>query len=409
MIIRKIISIILVVLSLNNSVNSCTTFIISGKYTSDGKPILFKNRDTDLMDNSLVYFKDGKFDYIALVDANSTWDKMVWGGYNETGFAIINSAAYNNNIGDTSKIMDQEGVIMKLALQSCKTLQDFEELLKNLPKPMGSDANFGVIDAYGGAAYYETGNYKYIKFDVNDSTIAPNGYLVRTNHSYSGILDEGFGFCRYQTASSVMKSASENKQFSPQYLFENISRNLTHSFTNTNLWENIPEDNSVQDLHFFIDYIPRQFSASAILIVGASDEEHDDYTVMWTILGFPLISVAIPTWIYGGENLPKIASMKENLHSPLCDATLKLKENCFPITRGEGLNYINLAAVINQQNTGYMQVLKPIQDSIFVKANQLIAEFDKNHISKSEIQEYYNWLDSFLDESYLQLFNIKLF
>jgi len=124
---------------------SCTTFIISGKYTLDGKPILFKNRDAGEMQNSLVFFSDGKYKYIGLVNGNDAWNEEVWGGYNETGFAIINSAAYNNNVGDTSKFIDQEGVVMKLALQKCKTLSNFEKLLEALPKPLGVDANFGEI------------------------------------------------------------------------------------------------------------------------------------------------------------------------------------------------------------------------------------------------------------------------
>ena len=175
---------------------ACTTFIISGKHTVDGRPLLFKNRDTDQKQNSLVYFNDGRYKYIGLVDGTAEWNKMVWGGYNEAGFAIMNSAAYNNNTGDTSKLKDQEGVIMKLALQTCATLKDFEKLLGSLPKPMGLDANFGVIDAFGGAAYYETGNFNFTKFDANDPTLAPNGILIRTNHSTRADLTRGYGFVR---------------------------------------------------------------------------------------------------------------------------------------------------------------------------------------------------------------------
>ncbi|MBE0667576.1 MAG: hypothetical protein IH593_07850, partial [Bacteroidales bacterium] len=84
---------------------ACTTFIISGKHTADGRPILYKHRDTGTPDNALVYFTDGKYPYIGLVDATSTGMSMVWGGYNSAGFAIMNSAAYNNNIGDTTKLI----------------------------------------------------------------------------------------------------------------------------------------------------------------------------------------------------------------------------------------------------------------------------------------------------------------
>ena len=80
------------------------------------------------------------------------------------GFGIMNSASYNLKLNDdTTKISDLEGMIMKMALERCATLEDFEKMLNDLPKPLGVEANFGVIDANGGAAYYETDNFKFIK------------------------------------------------------------------------------------------------------------------------------------------------------------------------------------------------------------------------------------------------------
>ncbi|MCE5345781.1 MAG: carcinine hydrolase/isopenicillin-N N-acyltransferase family protein [Bacteroidales bacterium] len=403
---RILLLLMLVIAELNNAAIACTTFIISGKITPDGKPLLFKNRDTDNMNNSLFFFNDGRYDYIGIVTGDSLWNKMVWGGYNSKGFAIINSAAYNNNTGDTTKLEDQEGVIMKLALQNCKTLQDFEKLLDTIRKPLGTNTNFGVIDANGGAAYYETGNYRYVKYDANDPSVAPDGYLIRTNHSLSGDIKDRKGICRFNTASLAMSEAAAKHQVTPKYLFDHFSRNLSHSLTKTNLWDNIPLD-TTSDFRFFIDYIPRRITASAVMIVGAPNEKQAGNAVMWTILGFPLTSVAIPTWIEGGDKLPETATMKENLHSPLCDAALTLKGNCFPVP-GEGQNYINLAVVINKQNTGYMQLLKPIEDTIFMRADQLIMALDKGNKSKCDIQDYYKWLDFYLNESFKKLFNIEL-
>ena len=74
---------------------SCTTFLMSGKYTPDGRPLLYKNRDTGTLDNALAYFTDGKYDYIGLVDSKESWKREVWGGFNSAGFAIMNSAAYH--------------------------------------------------------------------------------------------------------------------------------------------------------------------------------------------------------------------------------------------------------------------------------------------------------------------------
>ncbi|MFA5973220.1 MAG: hypothetical protein WC780_12780 [Lentimicrobiaceae bacterium] len=343
-----------------------------------------------------------------MVDGNKRWDKSVWGGYNETGFAIINSAAYNNNIGDTSKFSDQDGVLMKLALQNCQTLADFENLLDSLPKPLGVNSNYGVIDAFGGAAYYETGNYKYLKVDANDATIAPNGILVRTNHSYSADLTKGFGFCRYNTAFDALNKASEEKKLSPQYLFNNISRNLYHSLTKTDLSKDIPEQRNIPDYKFFIDYIPRVLTSSAIMIVGAKDKVHTKDAMMWTILGFPLTSVAIPTWISAGDQLPKVVSMDTSFKSPICVAALKLKDDCFPVKYDNRLNYINLSMVINKQNNGYMQLLQPIENEIFEKANSLMVGLEKGKKSERDIQSFYIWIDSFLSTQYKEQFNIDL-
>jgi len=394
---------------LNIPVFACTTFLISGKYTADGKSMLFKNRDTDEMQNSLAYFTDGRYKYIGLVDGKKGWKKMVWGGYNETGFAIMNSAAYNNNLGDTTKFADQEGVVMKLALQTCKTLQNFEKLLETLPKPMGVDANFGVIDADGGAAYYETGNYDFKKYDANDPLVAPNGILVRTNHSLRADLKKGFGFCRFNTAVEALDLAVSKNKMTPQYLFNNLSRNLSHSLTKTNLWAEMPKKRDVPDFKFFLDYIPREITASAILIVGAKDKEHIRNTMMWTILGFPLTSVAIPTWISGGSNLPKAVCMDDKHHSPICSAALKFKSECFPITYDRGLNYINLSVVINRQKNGYMQLLQPIENEIFKNANRLIEDLDKGKGTEKDIQSFYDWIDQYLSQSYQAQFKLNLF
>lgn len=385
--------------------DGCTTFIISGKYTPDGRPVLFKNRDTDIMDNALVYFKDGRYDYIGLVTGDSTWNKMVWGGYNSTGFAIINSAAYNNNVGDTIKLEDQEGVLMKEALMYCRTLADFENMLDTVSKPLGVDANFGVIDAEGGAAYYETGNFRYVKYDVNDPKTAPEGFLVRTNHSMSGNYEKGLGHCRYNTAMIALTQAAAKHELTPMHLFNCISRNLTHSLTGTDLTKDIPSGNEPQ-YRFYIDYIPRRITSAAVMIVGAKNEKDADNAMMWTILGFPLTSVAVPVWIAGGGKLPASVSMMPNLHAPLCDAALKMKDNCFPLKPDGGQNYINITAVLNREKTGYMQILKPVEENIFAKAGELSSGLENGKRTRQDIRNFYNWLDDYINTNYEK--NLKI-
>ena len=387
---------------------ACTTFIISGKNTPDGKPILFKNRDTGTLDNAIVFFSDGKYQYIGIVDSKETWKKEVWGGFNSAGFAIMNSAAYNNNTGDTTKFADQEGVVMKLALSSCATLADFEKMLTDLPKPLGVDANFGVIDAFGGAAYYETGNYGFKKIDANNPALAPDGYLIRTNHSFTGEVDKGMGYIRYAAASEALNMAAAQKKLEPQYLLNNISRNLNHSLTKVNLKADLPCDNKSAEFRNFEDFIPRFSTASVIMVVGAAKGEDPSAAMAWMVAGSPLTAVAVPVWVSAGKNIPWVVSMKDDMHAPLCDAAMQLKGQLFPIIRGNGNKYINVSALINADNTGILQRIEPVENEIFKKTSEMMTALSGKKTDKAMVQEHYKWIDSHIIQSYKAQFGIEI-
>ena len=388
---------------------ACTTYIISGKFTADGRPILFKNRDTDQVKNSLVLFTDGKYKYMGVVNGTEKgWDKSVWGGYNEKGFAIINSAAYNNNVDDTTSFKGMDGVLMKRALMVCSCLEDFEKFLDTLKKPYGVNSNYGVIDANGGAAYYETGNYKYVKVDANDPAFAPDGIIIRTNHSMSSDLSKGFGFNRYETARLILTEAVKTRKLTPEHLMKSIPRALYHARIGRDLSHNMPAKRDVPKYEFFVDYIPRLSTTSSFMIVGVNDKENVDETMMWTILGFPLTSPAIPAWLSAGE-VPKVLAMDNKYESPICTASLKFKDDCFPLVIDHGTNYINLSAVINKEKKGYLQLLMPLEKTIFDKTNLVIKEIEKGTKTKEDIRLLYSWIDEFLSKQYTELFNYDLF
>ncbi|HOF21793.1 MAG TPA: carcinine hydrolase/isopenicillin-N N-acyltransferase family protein, partial [Bacteroidales bacterium] len=375
-----------------NFSEACTTFIISGRYTPDSRPILYKHRDTGVTDNALAVFSDGKYNYVGLLNSDKNWNNEVWGGFNSAGFAIMNSVAYNKNIGDTTGLADQEGRIMKLALQNCATVDDFEKLLAELPKPLGVDTNFGVIDALGGAAYFETGNYGFEKIDANDAAAAPYGYLIRTNHAFTGPVDKGFGYIRYSTANEALYRAAAMNRYDPQYLISNISRNLYHSLTDVNLRDVLPADSEREKFVFFEDFIPRYSSASAICVAGTKAGEDPSGTVMWTLCGFPLTTAVVPVWLTKDKILPAAVSMKDDLHSPLCDAALRLKDRCFPVKRGSGTKYLNLAALLNGRNTGILQLLESFENEIFKKADELIRSAPGMIPDEKGIGRFYSWL-----------------
>ena len=385
----------------------CTTAVISGKATDDGRPLLLKNRDTGALQNKLVYFSDSKFRFIGLVDSEDKKNENVWCGFNSAGFGIMNSASYNLEADDTVKITDREGIIMKRALESCATLEDFERMLEMFPKPLGVEANFGVIDANGGAAYYETSNYKFVKFDANDPTVAPGGYLIRTNYSFSGEENKGMGYIRYATASDMLASKYEDGKISAEFLINDVPRCLIHSFTNTDLSKALPKTDKDNDYVFFRDFIPRYSTAAAVVIQGIIANESADLTTMWAILGFPLSSVIIPVWLLEDGSMPKVLQADETGNAPLCDLALKLKGKVFPLQNDAKENYLNVGALINQKNTGVRQKLIPIEKQVLNESNFKLNSWRKVGLNQDEVKQFYSWIDSEVLNKVKEQFNLE--
>ncbi len=408
----KITLILLFIISFSFYTDACTTAVISGKYTKNGRPLLWKNRDTWAVNNIIRFFDDGKYECIGLVNSKDTKGKSIWIGYNETGFAIMNSASYNLNIGDGIEQTGHEGQLMKKALQNCKTLADFEAMLDSMLKPTRLEANFGVIDGNGGAAYYELSNRGYVKFDANDPKVAPFGYIIRTNYSHTGKLGtESSGYIRYNTTSELFYNAVSTNTMDAQFIQQKVTRTLYHSLIKEDLFEKYGNNPAnTPTFAAFGDYIPRTGSSSSCVVQGVKKNENPENAVMWSVVGFPLTSIAIPVWIKMKDKFPSILKYDKDLKdSPICNAALTLKKQCFPIRWGKfERKYININALHNSDKTGIIQKIKPYEDVIFEKGNSLMADFEKNSFSKSKTENFYSWVNSYVKELYKKEFNVNL-
>ncbi len=393
------------IIILRQSVFGCTTAIVSGKNTVDGRPLLLKQRDTGKLDNKLMYFSDGKYEYIGLVNAVDSLGKEVWAGANSAGFAIMNSASYNLKRNDTTSLKDQEGVLMKRALQSCASLEDFEELLRELPKPLGIEANFGVIDGRGGAAYYETDNFNYTKFDANDPKVAPFGYLIRTNFSYTGDAAKGLGLIRYQTAEELFRQAAIEGKLSATFLLRDVSRSLKQTLTKRDLYEKMPADSEDTKIIPFRDFIPRYSTAAAMVVQGVKKGESAALTTIWTVLGFPLTSVVVPVWVSAKGQLPKLLMAGPAGKAPMCEKAMELKKRLFPLKRGSNKSYLDLSKLINREKSGILQQLVPLDKEVMKKAKRYLTEWrNKKAVSPKQVRSFNQWVDSFLLEEYIKAF-----
>ena len=378
---------------------ACTSAIITGKVTPDGRPLLWKHRDTGQEQNRIDFINAGTYRFLALVDSPDQ-QGAAWIGTNETGFSIMNTASYNIKDDDV-KEMDKEGELMYRALSICKTLEDFEYFLDTLKRPIGVEANFGVIDAKGGAAYYEVNNHSYTKLDVNDPKIAPLGYLIVTNYSYTGRFNDGMGYIRQQTAIELFAKVAPTCAITPIWIAQEASRSFYHSLLGIDLKKTNLLDTGTG---WFIDqdFIPRQSTSASVIIQGVKADEDPKMTTMWTMLGYPPTTVMVPLWVEAGAQQPALlTSSKSSQNAQLCEWSVRLKHNCFMIERGNGWRYFYWPRLYNNNVTGYIQRLKPIEDKIYDHFLPKIDQWRQNNkIDLNELSQSYNEVSQWIREAY---------
>lgn len=382
---------------------ACTSVLVSGRATVDGRPLLLKNRDTSDTDNLTIIDKGGKYSFIAIVAANDVKNESTWSGHNAAGFAIINTAAYNLNVVDGKTAHDdgEDGKVMRRALGECATLADFEALLDSIQQHGGlnCNSNFGVIDAQGGCAYYEVGNKGWVKFDANDPAVAPNGYLVRTNFGETGLHSLDQGVERYAAITDLMTQHTKKEKVSAEWLIRDVPRYLVHGLTRVDLNKMMPASDKAPMFVAFRDFIPRYLTASAVVVQGVKKGENPAETVSWTIAGWPLGTVALPLVLTSDKLLPQTITRNAQGYAPLVHAGLELKHRLFPNDRGNGHDYLNLAGLINAQGTGVLQRIQLLEDTTTQKGEEMLALWRKRH-KASDVAAYYHWFDNFVRRPY---------
>lgn len=113
-------------------------------------------------------------------------------------------------------------------------MEDFRHFLDTISKPSLIEANFGVIDAQGGAAVFEVDYYKYTMYDANNPKDAPYGYIARTNFSLP-VKQIGAGYVRYMEADRVLMRASATGGITPQGIFNDLSRSFRNGMLDIDL------------------------------------------------------------------------------------------------------------------------------------------------------------------------------
>lgn len=369
-----LLSIILILLASSFEALGCTSAIISAKLNPTGRPILWKHRDTSNTDNKIEYVapEKGEYGYVALFNAADRKLKEAWMGMNEVGFAVMNTASYNikdDKVAESK--MDKEGFLMTKALKTCRTVDDFAELLDKYPRPMGVEANFGVIDASGEGAYFETNNHSYKRFNLKDSE---KGILVRTNYSHSGRPNEGYGFIREANAENMLQPYVDEEAVTPEVLTEYLSRTFYHDGTKHDY--SYDGDKSLKDE----DFIPRFKSTATIAIEGCRPLKNSEVAdssfvsqeyIMWTGLGYPPVAEIKAVRCQQDGIDEGLQGDSTTGHSRLADEAKRKRDEVFGAGKPGKIKYIDMTLLYDPDGSGYVQQLRSKNHDTYVRESAL--------------------------------------
>ena len=330
---------------LTADVSACTAGLAGGKATGSGRCLLWKNRDSSHRNNEIIFLSHGAFRLIGVINADDT--TQIWAGVNNFGFAIMNAEARDMAKPDEETLYDEEGYLMKSALLSCRSVEDFETMLKESNQVgRGVTSNFGVIDTSGAAAFFETGNHEYFRFDATNQEICPTSFIGRANFADHGYNEEAYGHGRFQNAVDLSNVKAEINKLDVSYLISTVTRDIA----------TIDPDAADTALFKTAGTVNRHRTVSCSVFESTLLGEDPCLTTYWITLGEPAVSVAVPLWVYAGE-VP--AAMDGDGGAPLNLLFQELKAYVYPDTsRPKYINAARLAEVQKQTDKIQKRVLK---------------------------------------------------
>ena len=361
----------------------CTIGVASGKATADGRPLLWKNADCSYEPREVVYFKDGRFKYLAMVPAGDL--QGIGGGVNEVGFCTVYSAAFN--LSTKSKHGVDDSGMMKWALKQCVTVDDFENILKQTNvSGRTTTCNIGVIDAFGGAAIFETGNFSYARFDATNPKVAPQGYIIRATYAFTGGSGPNYGRVRYGRANQLWQQAIVKNQLDYRYILRKVCRDLSNAekVTYTPLEIEANEDITLQVLNNQ-NAISRPNTMYTVLFHGVKPDENPSLTTFWAILGNPILSVAVPSWVIAESTAPELDSEQ---YSPICTIAKDLYLANY-VTAGKQQLLLN-----PEMLPDIMAITYPAEDKVFDQTDSTMTQWRQDYPTAQQVASFHRSMAS---------------
>jgi len=353
------------------SAGNCTIGVFGEGVTPDGRPILWKNRDVANSNQRFIYVesyqRDGIWTIPYIGDVYSSDSSRVYMGANSEGFAIINSDSHNLN--DTLDEGIDDGTLMRIALETCENMADFEVLLDSTDIIGRKNCwNFGTMDKAGECAIFECGNHSYIKLVPDINELLGCGYLIRANFSLSG-GDQQTGFDRYKRAIELTEDRLISGAMDEQYVLSHMMRDLANPYDNPYPWPYFRSQAGGPEGYIF-NYgctISNNRTSSAVVIKGIRPGEDPLMTTIYAVIGSPDISLAYPLWV-GARTVPIFLSRPDS--TPMYSYCRVRKERLYD--NPNSFFYINSKALCDEFGDGFYSYTIPLENWGIETANSVL-------------------------------------
>ncbi len=317
--------ILLFLLLTNVAALACDIAVVSGKVTTNGRPLIWKNRDCSADWHQQISYFDAMtnkaggylmvYNYDDVAEMNNGDKINPSGGVNAAGFANACTSVYEdfNPIHEAYNINTD---LIRESLQQCATVEDFETLLINWrgahPQKVIS-GNFVVIDAKGGASLFEcyTGNnlsqdMKFTRFDANTGEIKEfkNGDYIVTkeaqndfigfhnranNHTNKNYITINFGEERKERATDILTRLAQSNNLNYQTVMREVSEDVTGDQS---------YNSGAEETAYSTTYcISRNQTRLGLVVDGVKAGDNPALSTFWCALGEPSIAVYAPYFV----------------------------------------------------------------------------------------------------------------
>jgi hypothetical protein len=267
---------------------ACSSVIVTGNATKDGRAVLMKNRDLIEQPMNIPIYVPATYSTFAYVGVNT--NTM---GINEKGLAVMNT--YMPALAGSEPITGNL-ILNQRILEYFESVSDVADALNNSysiigpvhRSNMGSVATcVGVVDRFGAGAFFEISDTKaYAQYVVD-------GYDSRANHPriFPTVSTGPSGRDQY-LLDALDNVYAENGYISPEHVMQNVSRYVHHK--------------ELGSANFSIDGEACNPTTVATMVAVSGDERYDGMlNCMWTACGpNPLVGLFVPSMVCA-EGIPE--------------------------------------------------------------------------------------------------------